>query len=339
MLPQPPSAPVPSEAAAEGRDLKPVAVHDETLRDGLQTPSGRDPAIGDKLEFLHLLDAIGVDSMSAGLPAAGARAVADATRICQEIASQGLAIRPGCAGRTVVGDVARIVEVSQRSGIEVEVMTFIGSSPIRRYVEGWSLDFVRRQSSAAIRLGVAEGLPVTYVTEDTTRTPPGVLRDLFVAAIDDGASRLCLCDTVGHATPHGAKKLVRFARRVIDETGADVGLDWHGHDDRGLALANALAAAEEGVDRLHGCVLGIGERVGNAPLELMIAHLHARVLASTSRDLGRLGDLCRCAARSLGRPIPRTHPLFIGEREGDAASASGSFVGGLSPWTHPPPRD
>ncbi|RLB45564.1 MAG: 2-isopropylmalate synthase [Deltaproteobacteria bacterium] len=321
------------------RDLTPVLLHDETLRDGLQTPSGQDAVIDDKLEFLHLLDQIGVDSLSTGLPAAGPRAVADATRLCREIADQGLRIRPGCAGRTVIGDVARIVDVSQAAGISVEVMTFIGSSPIRRYVEGWSLDFVRKQSSAAIRLGVAEGLPVTYVTEDTTRTPPDVLRELFIAAIDDGATRLCLCDTAGHATPHGTKKLVEFARSVVEETGADVGLDWHGHDDRGLSLANGLAAAEAGVDRVHGCVLGIGERVGNTPLELMIAHLDARVLASTERDLTRLGDLCRCASRALARPIPTNHPLFFVDSEGDAAAPSGAFRGGLSPWTRMPAGD
>ncbi|MBW2463506.1 MAG: 2-isopropylmalate synthase [Deltaproteobacteria bacterium] len=327
---------LPPEPPVDVRDLTPVLLHDETLRDGLQAPSGHDATIEDKLEFLHLLDQIGVDSINVGLPAAGPRAVADSARLAREISDQGLGIRPGCAGRTVIRDVALIAEVSQRAGIPVEVMTFIGSSPIRRYVEGWTLDFVRKQSRDAIRLGVAEGLPVTYVTEDTTRTPPEVLRDLFVAAIDEGATRLCLCDTAGHATPHGTKKLVEFARSVVAETGADVGLDWHGHDDRGLSLANALAAAEAGVDRVHGCVLGIGERVGNTPLEMMIAHLDARVLASTERDISRLGDLCRCASRALDRPIPPTHPLFFEHASREAGAPPGTFVGGLSPWSQMP---
>ena len=331
----------PDQAAPppEQPDLGPVLVHDETMRDGLQTPSGRDATIEQKLEFLHLLEEIGVDSMSTGLPAAGPRAVADTSRLCREIADKGLRIQPGCAGRTVVSDIERIVEVSQHAGIPVEVMTFIGSSPIRRYVEGWTLDFVREQSAKAIRFAVAEGLPVTYVTEDTTRTPPDVLRELFVSAIGEGASRLCLCDTVGHATPDGSKALVRFALSVIAETGVDVGLDWHGHDDRGLALGNALAAAEAGVDRVHGCVLGIGERVGNTPLEMMIAHLGVRVLNSTDRDLSRLEDLCRCASNALGRPIPATHPLFFEDPRAEALGHPAPFECGPSIWRDLPQPD
>ncbi len=274
-------------------------LHDETLRDGLQNPSVRDPDIGDKLAILHLLDAVGVDSVSLGLPAAGPRALADVVVLAKEIARTGLRIRPGCAGRTVVSDVSRIAEASQQAGMPIEVMTFIGSSPIRRYVEGWSVELVRQRTVEVIRFARKEGLPVTYVTEDTTRTPPDVLWELFRAAIDEGAARLCLCDTVGHATPDGARNLIRFTQTVIAASGARVGIDWHGHEDRGHSLANALAAMDAGADRIHGCVLGVGERVGNTPLELVLQNLELDGRLD-GRDVTRLPELCRLVCDAMG---------------------------------------
>ncbi|MCZ7682579.1 MAG: hypothetical protein M5U28_28805 [Sandaracinaceae bacterium] len=237
--------------------------------------------------------------MSLSLPAAGPRALADVVVLAKEIAGSRLRIRPGCAGRTVVGDVARIAEASQQAGVPIEVMTFIGSSPIRRYVEGWSVDLVRRHTVEVIRFARQEGLAVTYVTEDTTRTPPDVLAELFRAAIGEGAARLCLCDTVGHATPDGAANLVRFTRAVILGAGADVGIDWHGHEDRGLSLANAIAAMEAGADRIHGCVLGVGERVGNTPLELVLQNLELDGRLD-GRDTTRLPELCRLVSEAMG---------------------------------------
>ena len=276
-----------------------LQIHDETLRDGLQSPSVRDPSIAEKIEILHLISAVGADSINIGLPAAGPRVLRDVVALAHELAAQKLPIRAGCAGRTVTADLAPIAEVSQRAGIPIEALAFVGSSPIRRFVEGWTVELVRERAVRAIEFARKEGLAVTFVTEDTTRTPPEVLRDLFAAAIDAGASRLCLCDTVGHATPDGARSLVRFTRSVIDALGADIGIDWHGHDDRGLSVANALAAAEAGASRIHGCVLGIGERTGNPPLELLLLNLE-RDGRLDGRDLGRLPALCGSVGRATG---------------------------------------
>lgn len=284
-------------------------LHDETLRDGIQNPSVVDPEIDDKLEILHMLEEIGVDTIDVGLPGAGQRAFNDVLRLCREIADQKMSIRPTCAGRTLVQDIAPMVEVSQRAGIPIEVMTFIGSSPIRGLAEDWSVELIRRRSVETIAFGVKEGLPVNYVTEDTTRSRPDVLWELFRAAIDSGASRLTLCDTVGHVTPDGVRNLVQFTRHLIDASGAEVGIDWHGHNDRGLGVVNAIWALEYGAHRTHGTILGIGERVGNASLDQILVNLKLLGVLG-DRDLTKLSALCEKVSTATEFPIPISYPVF-----------------------------
>jgi len=284
-------------------------LHDETLRDGIQNPSVVDPDIGDKLEILHMLDSIGVDTIDVGLPGAGKRAYEDVLRMCREIVDNDLSIRPTCAGRTVVGDIEPMVEVSQRAGIPIEVMTFIGSSPIRGLAEDWSVELIRKRSVEAIQFAVKNDLPVNYVTEDTTRSRPDVLYELFRAVIDHGASRLTLCDTVGHVTPDGVRNLVQFTRNIVEASGEDVGIDWHGHNDRGLAVVNTIWALEYGADRAHGTILGIGERVGNASLDQILVNL--KLLGELGdRNLEKLAPLCEKVAQACEFPIPINYPVF-----------------------------
>jgi 2-isopropylmalate synthase len=288
-------------------------LHDETLRDGIQNPSVVDPGIGDKLEILHLLDELGVYSSDVGLPGAGARAFEDVLRLVKEIASEKLSVLPCCAGRTLISDIEPMVEVAQKAGIPVEVMTFIGSSPIRQLAEDWSPDLIVKRSVEAIDFAVKEGLPVTFVTEDTTRSRPDLLTDLFRAAIEHGATRLCLCDTVGHATPDGVRNLIKFTRHVIEGAGASgtVKIDWHGHNDRGLGLVNSIFAFEYGADRVHGTVLGIGERVGNAPLDLLLINL--KLLGELDeQDLSKLSALAQRVSKATMFPIAINYPV-VGE--------------------------
>jgi 2-isopropylmalate synthase len=218
-------------------------------------------------------------------------------------------IKIACAGRTVVGDITPMIEVSQRAGLPIEVYAFIGSSPIRQYAEAWDVDLIAKRSTEAIDVAVKAGLPVAYVTEDTTRSRPDVLTTLFRAAIDHGATRLCLSDTVGHATPDGVRNLIQFTKNVIAGTGAtNIGIDWHGHNDRGLALENALWALEFGADRVHGTALGIGERVGNAQMELIL--LNMKLLGQLEdQDLTRLLEYCETVARAVQWDIPINYPL------------------------------
>jgi 2-isopropylmalate synthase len=298
-----------NEVERRGRLIpKGVTFFDETLRDGLQNPSVVDPPVEAKIEILHLMNDIGIHSANVGLPGSSERAFADVVRMCRAIADSKLRIRPGCAGRTVVSDVTPMVEVTQRTGVAVEAFIFIGSSPIRQLAEDWDLDFMVRSSADAIDAAVKGGLDVCYVTEDTTRSRPEVLRTLFRTAIDHGAKRLCLADTVGHATPDGVRNLVFYTKNLVKEAGVSVGIDWHGHNDRGLALENALWALEFGADRVHGTALGVGERVGNAPMELILLNLKLLGLLE-EQDLTKLIAYCEAAANALGWHVPINYPL------------------------------
>lgn len=298
-----------NEIARKGRIIPPsIQFFDETLRDGLQNPSVSDPKIEDKLELLHLMDKLGIHEADIGLPGSSPRAFDDCLRLCQEVVSSKLKIRVAAAGRTMASDILPMVELSQRAGIPVEVYAFVGSSPIRAYAEAWELDKIKRLSAEAVDLAVKHGLPICYVTEDTTRSRPEVLSELFRLVIQHGASRVALCDTVGHATPDGVANLVSFTRAIIAGQGAEVGIDWHGHNDRGLGLVNAIWALEHGADRVHGTALGIGERVGNAAMELILLNLKLLGLLE-HQDLSHLLQYCQVAARAVGWSVPINYPL------------------------------
>jgi len=287
--------------------IRPVELDDETLRDGLQSPSVIDPPIDKKIEILHLMDSLGIDSADIGLPGAGPRAVSDVTRLAKEIADCKLDIRPNCAARTVRADIQPIIDISEKTGIAIEACTFIGSSPIRQYAEGWSLEMMLTSTEDSVRFAASRGLPVMYVTEDTTRAKPETIRALYTTAIEAGARRICVCDTVGHATPAGVRSLIEFVRSVVEDAGEPVTIDWHGHQDRGLGVINSIAALEAGADRLHGTALGVGERVGNTPMVQLLVNL--QLLGYISRDLSNLMRYCEAASSATGVPIPITYPV------------------------------
>jgi len=289
--------------------LDSVQLDDETLRDGLQNPSVVDPAIEDKIRLLHYMDQLGIHTADIGLPGAGPRAVEAVTALAQEIVDSGLSIDANCAARTVIADVQPIAEISQKVGIPIEACTFIGSSPIRQYAEGWTLSKMLRVTEEAVTFAVREGLPVMMVTEDTTRAQPDVLKELYGKAIEWGARRLCVADTVGHATPAGTKALVRFViEEVVKPSGEDVEVDWHGHRDRGFGLANTLAAIEAGATRVHGTALGIGERSGNTEMDLLLVNLP--LLGVHQADLTMLPEYCELAAEACQIPLVHSYPVI-----------------------------
>jgi 2-isopropylmalate synthase len=203
----------------------PVELNDETLRDGLQSPSVRDPSLDEKIRFIHLMDRLGIYTADIGLPGAGPRAVESVDTLMREIVTAKLKLKPNCAGRTVIQDIKPIAQLSQKHGVPIEAYLFLGSSPIRQYVEDWDLNRLLQISGEAIAFAAAEGLPVSFVTEDTTRSDPETLRPLFLHAIEKGARRLCLCDTVGHSSPSGVANLARFVQGVTKESGVDIELD------------------------------------------------------------------------------------------------------------------
>ena len=288
---------------------RPIAMlDDETLRDGLQSPSVRTPTIEERIDILHRMDALGIDTADIGLPGAGPRVARDVERLANAIASGRLKVRANCAARTMIADIKPIAEITQRTGVPIECCAFIGSSPIRQYAEGWTLDYLLKCTEEAVSFAVKEGLTVMYVTEDTTRADPESLRALFSTAIRAGASRVCVADTVGHATQHGAKAVVRFVKSLIAELGADVGIDWHGHKDRGFGVASAIAALEAGATRLHGAALGIGERCGNTPLDLLLVNLV--MMGYRDQDLTSLQAYCQAVARACDVRIAPNYPVL-----------------------------
>src|SRR5271170_255149 len=292
----------------------PVLLNDETLRDGLQSPSVRDPSIAEKIEILHLMEALGINSLDLGLPGAGARAVEHVTALAREIVAHKMKIRANCAARTHENDIRPIAEIVQKTGLRIEAATFIGSSPIRRFTEGWTDDFLLQTTEKAVKYAVALGLDSMYVTEDTTRCDPETVKRLYSTAINCGARSIVVCDTAGHATPMGTFALVRFVmEEVVKPSGEKIRVDWHGHSDRGLAIANSMAALIAGADCVHATALGIGERVGNTQMDQMLVNLKLMGIRPwDNQDLTRLKDYCQTVSQATGVPIPANYPV-VGE--------------------------
>jgi isopropylmalate/homocitrate/citramalate synthase len=289
---------------APGRTIE---FDDETLRDGLQSPSVTSPSIDKKLEILHLIDRLGIQTADIGLPGAGPHVVEHVTRLAREIKDARLKVTANCAARTLESDIRPVAEISQKVGLPIEVCTFIGSSPIRQYAEDWDIERMLKHTEEAVSFAVREGLSVMYVTEDTTRAHPDTLKQLFAAAIRAGAKRLCLCDTCGHATPAGAANLVHWAKEWVATIDPKVKLDWHGHSDRGLGVINSIAAIAAGADRVHGCALGIGERVGNTPMDQLLVNL--QLMGWIDHDLSALPEYTRVVSESCEVPIPVNYPV------------------------------
>lgn len=284
-----------------------ILITDETLRDGLQSPSITHLDIQDKVYLLYLMNDLGINAADLGLCGAGDRFKYHVTVLAREIANQAMPIQPQSAARTVIGDIGPIADASQDAGIAIEACIFLGTSPIRQYAEGWDVDFLLRQTDESVSFAVEHGLPVMFVTEDTTRAHPETLKKVYTAAIRAGAQRVCAADTVGHATPEGVRALVSYLRKVVDEVDPGVGIDWHGHRDRGLDIINTLAAIEAGADRVHACGLGIGERSGNTPMEILLTNLN--LLGWANRDLTKLPEYCQVIAEKCGAPIPFNYPV------------------------------
>src|SRR6266566_668665 len=293
---------------------RPVSLNDETLRDGLQSPSVRDPSISEKIRILHLMEALGINSLDLGLPGAGQRAVEHVEALAREIVNQRMKVRANCAARTHENDIRPIAEIVQRTGLNIEAATFIGSSPLRRYTENWTEDFLLETTEKAVKFAGSLGLEVMYVTEDTSRCDPAMVKRLYSNAIECGARAIVICDTAGHSTPMGAYALTKFVlEEVVKPSGEKIRVDWHGHCDRGFAVANSMAALAAGADCVHACALGTGERVGNTQMDQMLVNLKLMgVPPWDQQDLTKLKEYCEAVSRATGVPIPPNYPV-VGE--------------------------
>src|SRR5437588_5623683 len=293
------------------KPMGPVLLNDESLRDGLQSPSVRDPSIHNKIEILHLMEALGINALDLGLPGAGPRAVEHVEALAREIVTHKMKISANCAARTHENDIRPVADIVQRTGLPIAAATFLGSSPIRRYTEGWSDDFLLHTTEKAVKYAVSLGLEVMYVTEDTSRCDPETIQRLYSTAINCGARAIVICDTAGHATPMGTFALVRFImEEVVKPSGENVRVDWHGHCDRGLAIANSMAALVAGAVCVHATALGIGERVGNTQMDQMLVNLKLMGIPPwADQDVTKLKEYCQAVSRATGVPIPINYPV------------------------------
>lgn len=287
-----------------------IQVNDETLRDGIQASGIKYPTFEEKIEIINLMVALGIDSACIGFPASGSAMMEDLEGIIHHIQANGLHLNIACAARTVEADIAPIVQLSQKFGISIDANIFVGSSPIRQYVEGWDKSYIVRLVKEALTFAGRHNLPICFITEDTTRSRPDDLREIYLTGIEYGAYRICLCDTVGYAEPEGVVRLVSYMKSILNEekVDKDILLDWHGHNDRGLALANALTALAAGVDRVHATGLGIGERAGNTSMEQLLVNLKLSGLKET--DLLKLKAYCLAVSRGCGVQIPFNLPIM-----------------------------
>ncbi len=296
------------------RPMGRVLLNDETLRDGLQSPSVRDPSIEEKIQILHLMESLGINSLDLGLPGAGPRAIEHVEALAREIVQHKMKVKANCAARTLENDIRPVAEIVQRTGLNIEAATFLGSSPIRRYTEGWTDEFLLQTTEKAVKYAVSLGLHVMYVTEDTTRCDPETVRRLYTAAINCGARAITICDTAGHATPMGTFALVKFViEEIVKPSGEKIRVDWHGHCDRGLAIANSMAALVAGAECVHATAIGVGERVGNTQMDQMLVNL--KLMGGppgAEQDLTKHRDYCQAVSRATGVPIPVNYPV-VGE--------------------------
>jgi 2-isopropylmalate synthase len=288
---------------------KPIFLEDETLRDGLQSPSAKRPTSKQKVELLRLMEQLGIHSVNIGLPGSGPQEREDIDALLGAIVSERMRIKPGVAVRTHIEDIEPICELKKKHGIPIKANAFIAVSPIRQYVQQEDIDDIEEKMEESLRFAAENGIPVMFVTEDTTRSRPNDIERLYNRAIEMGVESICLCDTCGHATPHGVKELVTFVlERIVKPSGRDVPINWHGHCDRGLALMNALAAIEAGADVIHGTALGLGERAGNTQMDQLLVNLSLMGLFQIDGEV--LKEYIYKAHDYTGAPLPENYPVF-----------------------------
>ena len=285
---------------------------DETLRDGLQSPSARNPTIDEKTELLTYMEKLGIQKVDLGLPGAGPFHREHINAMLSHITENDFQIMPGAAVRTLMQDIEPLVEMQQSHGIPIQASAFLGTSPIRQYTEGWTMEKLISTMEKAVSYAVENEVPVMFVTEDTTRSNPDDVKAIYQRAMELGVRRLCVCDTCGHVTPNGVKKLLNFIDEEVIKDGGykrnEIEVNWHGHQDRGLGVANNIAAVEAGADVIHGTALGVGERAGNAPLDQTLVNL--KLMGVIDNDLTLLDEYMRTANKYIEVPLPRNYPVF-----------------------------
>ena len=274
-------------------------LNDETLARWAAESFRSDPRIEEKIEILHLMEALGIETVNIGLPGAGPRAYADVEALAREIVQAKLKIRPNCAARTHRRRTfVRLRRFRRRWELRLKRRRFWGAVRSGGWWKIGRSDHLARTTEKAVKFAVAQGLPVMYVTEDTIRTDPDDGEALYIRRpLNAERGRRCCATRWDMRRPAARIALVKFVRdEVVKPSGEKIRVDWHGHNDRGLAVANSFAAILAGADQVHAAANALGERVGNTPMELMLVNL--RLLGLIDRDLSRLKEYCETVARA-----------------------------------------
>ena len=285
-----------------------VEIDDETLRDGLQSPSVTHPDVETKRQCLRYMASLGIQRVDVGLPMSSQ--VADIEKLLETIAEEHLPMLPGLAVRTVVGDLETVLRLRDKfPGLNIRANAFLRGSRIGIWAEGWDWAEVLDKARGAVAWATERGVPVMFVTEDTTRSMPQDVKEVYLAAVQAGAAEICVADTVGHALPEGTVALLGYVRKLLDDAGyGKVKINWHGHSDRGFGLANAIAAIDAGADVVHGTILGIGERTGNTPLDQLLVNL--KLTGRWKAPLTDLSAYVKTISQSTATPVPAGYPVF-----------------------------
>jgi 2-isopropylmalate synthase len=287
---------------------KRVEIDDETLRDGLQSPSVTHPSVEMKRKCLRYMVGLGIQRADIGLPMSAQ--LHDIRALLTTIAEERLAIQPGLAVRTVIADFETVARLRDEfPTLPIKANAFLAMSRLRMWAEEWEWSQVLDRAISSVAWAKRHGIPVMFVTEDTTRSRPEDVRALYTLAVKEGASEVCVADTVGDALPWGAKSIVKFVRGALDEAGYQgVRINWHGHSDRGMGLVNCFGAIEGGADVVHGTIMGIGERSGNAQLDMLLVNL--KLLGLWEPPLDKLREYVEVVSASTGIGVPLNYPVF-----------------------------
>ncbi|MFI9422205.1 LeuA family protein [Streptomyces achromogenes] len=284
-----------------------VEIEDDTLRDGLQASFIRKPTVEEKAELFRMSAGIGARHAVVGFPASSPAEFSDSRRLLSVIRDDGLPLMPWFLGRAVREDLEPMLRLRDHFGADVGAAFFIGTSPIRRHVEKWDMAQIMERITGTMEYLEKVGLPFSFSVEDASRTPPDELRDMVELAVRYSAYSIAVCDTVGESTPAGVHRLVGFVKSLIKDRGSHVKILWHGHNDRGLGLANSIAAVEAGADIVGGAFLGIGERSGNTALEQVIMYLYQNGVGNF--DVKNLIPYLKKLSAATEFPIPVNMPL------------------------------
>ena len=287
---------------------KSIVIEDDTLRDGLQSALLRIPNYFEKKELVTLAHASRIKYVMLGFPGASEDAYHECRLLVQFIRDMQWPLVPRLLGRANQSDMAAICRLQEETGVPLQADFFINICALRLKVEGWNLATITQMIHQASEQLDRHGVSYSISLEDATRSDTSIIEKMLCTIVNTKAIAIVLCDTVGACLPSGVANLLRFVKKTIAAHNSHIFQWWHGHNDRGLALANALCALDHGIDGISGTFLGIGERSGNICIEQIMLHLNQYYGSAYCLDSAR--QYCSLLSRYTEYTMPINQPLF-----------------------------